>query len=97
MVKSLFFILTFGFFIQCTGSNNFLKKTFVKTETCSNDSSDNGGKNNVGYKSDQEKFANFQNLKLSTSLLLCSDFQSALLYPTGYISDPFLPPRTHLS
>lgn len=92
MVQSLFFILTVGFFIQCTESNTFLKRTFMKTAICSDDAANSKGWNNKEYKSDQEKLTNFQNLEFNTSHLLFSIFQNSLFYPAGNISDPLLPP-----
>lgn len=97
MVKSLFFILTFGFFIQCTGSSTFLKKTFEKTEICAEDTEHSEGKNNEEHKTDQEKFTNYHNFDLSTFQVLFGVIQINQLYPIGYISDPFLPPRLLLS
>ena len=93
MVRFLFIILTLGFFVQSTGATVFVKKPAVQTEQSSDDTQKGEEKGKEEAKTDQENTA--INIfidcifKASSSTVL----QHTRLYPSGFYSTPFLPPR----
>lgn len=93
MLRLLFYILSFCFLLQCSGTSGFLKQPPVKIEQGADDNSGNEGQGKAAFKTD--KYNSF----FSPVSGFCNDqvidyyIASRLFCPSGYLNTPFLPPR----
>jgi len=93
MVKLLLIILTFGFAIQCTGSNVFLKKSLCKTEQYPEDSKPSNEKNEEEFKTDKLQSGWYQATQFLNKQLIFTLPELSYFYSTDFSRNPFLPPR----
>jgi hypothetical protein len=85
--------LTLGFFVQSTGATVFLKKSVVQAEQLSDETQKGEEKVKDEAKTDHENTI----INIFVDCFFKASFstfiQHTRLYPPGFYSTPFLPPR----
>ncbi|MEO5945290.1 MAG: hypothetical protein ABIP79_00625 [Chitinophagaceae bacterium] len=93
MVKLLLLILTFGFVLQSTGINPFIKKPMEQTEQMPDDTLKGEEKGKEDYKKEQDNISGFEYFQIGLMPSLHDQFENIQLYSSGVYANPFLPPR----
>lgn len=93
MRKLLFFILSFGFMVQCTGLENYAEKAVEKIEKSTADKENNEEDNKGEFKiiKDQLNHTAKYQVHLNSGVY---KFQAGINYKSSEFSNtPYLPPR----
>lgn len=93
MARLIFFILTFGFIIQCSGIAVYMMKSVNKTEQCPDDDQPCEENSTKEFKKDKEQIGiNFIN-EISTDLAVYTISDIKQDCPPGFYNKHYLPPR----
>lgn len=93
MFRVLFIILSLGFFIQCTGATGYLNSSVSEIEQWQDDNKGNEESGKAELKKDQDQFAGYLSLELNQIRISDTHAEYMSLYPTGFHSKLFMPPR----
>lgn len=93
MIRLLFFILSLGFFIQCTGATVYFKKNVAETEQCPDDNKSSEESSKAEIKKDQDQISNFLFIEFNQTKTYHLPVEYKQFYPPGFYSKPFMPPR----
>lgn len=93
MAKFLFLILSLSFVLQSSGTALVFKKFDQTTEQCPDDNKTGEESGKATFKKDQEQLNQFLCPGNSFAVLSPTTSETIHFYPSGFYSQPFMPPR----